>query len=497
MTTQRNIDAFAETRSLLAKSALTLAVAILMAGPGYAGIDRNDNDRPRQHDGRDNGHENDRSPRFIPNMQRFTDQHGEFATFNLDGRIDTHGAFFQSLGTNGRSCASCHQADDGWTITPNHLKQRFEDSNGTDPVFRPVDGANCPTADVSSRAKRRQSYSLLLNRGLIRIGMPVPANAEFSVIGVDNPYGCNRTDELSMYRRPLPATSLVFLSTVMWDGRESVKGNTLIQNLEHQVLSAVSGHAQGTKDPTPQQVQEIVDFETQLFTAQVRDRNAGELDIRGAQGGAKNLSQTDFFLGINDPLGQNPSGKAFSPEIFDLFQRWSNDREHGAYERSAARQAIARGEQIFNSQPIAITGVAGLNDVPLQDGAIHPLINGFCGTCHDTPNVGHHSVPAPLNIGVTDASRRTADMPLITLMNTATGQTIQTTDPGRAMVTGKWSDVGKFKGPILRALPTRAPYFHNGMAASLDEVVDFYNTRFSLNLNANQKNDLVAFLKTL
>jgi cytochrome c peroxidase len=86
---------------------------------------------------------------------------------------------------------------------------------------------------------------------------------------------------------------------------------------------------------------------------------------------------------------------------------------------------------------------------------------------------------------------------LITLMNAATGQTIQTTDPGRAMVTGKWADIGKFKGPILRALPSRAPYFHNGMAASLEEVVDFYDTRFTLNLTADQKSDLVSFLKTL
>ena len=81
-----------------------------------------------------------------------------------------------------------------------------------------------------------------------------------------------------------------------------------------------------------------------------------------------------------------------------------------------------------------------------------PITNGTCTICHDTPNAGNHSVPMALNIGVADASRRTADLPLYTLRRRATGETVQTTDPGRAMVTGKWDDIGKFKGPVLRAL---------------------------------------------
>ncbi len=55
----------------------------------------------------------------------------------------------------------------------------------------------------------------------------------------------------------------------------------------------------------------------------------------------------------------------------------------------------------------------------------------------------------------------------------------------------------KFKGPILRGLAGRAPYFHNGSAATLEEVVDFYKTRFTLHLSQEDEDDLVAFLKTL
>ena len=66
-----------------------------------------------------------------------------------------------------------------------------------------------------------------------------------------------------------------------------------------------------------------------------------------------------------------------------------------------------------------------------------------------------------------------------------------------AMITGRWQDVSKFKGPILRALATRAPYFHNGSAANLAEVVEFYNDRFQMGLTRREKKDLVAFLRTL
>jgi len=82
-------------------------------------------------------------------------------------------------------------------------------------------------------------------------------------------------------------------------------------------------------------------------------------------------------------------------------------------------------------------------------------------------------------------------------VNNTTGKMLQVSDPGRALITGKWADIGKFKGPILRGLAGRAPYFHNGSAATLLDVVNFYDTRFNLNLSDQDKDDLVAFLKTL
>jgi cytochrome c peroxidase len=81
----------------------------------------------------------------------------------------------------------------------------------------------------------------------------------------------------------------------------------------------------------------------------------------------------------------------------------------------------------------------------------------------------------------------------------STGQpeSFYTTDPGKALVTGLCSDFNRGKGPILRGLAARAPYFHNGAAANLHELVNFYNQRFAMNLTNQQKQDLIAFLNSL
>jgi hypothetical protein len=438
------------------------------------------------------------SLRFVPVYQEFSDPDGRFANFNTGGPTDTtQNAFFQDLGTNGRRCVTCHQANDAWTVTPTHIQARFEATHGTDPIFRTNDGAGCPSQDVSTEKKRREAYSLLLNKGLIRIEQQVPANAEFTVLNNDNPYGCTSVSAVSAYRRPLPATNIPYLSTVMWDGRETFKNpdgtfQPVAADLAHQAVDATLGHAQAAQAPSDEEVQQIIDFETHIFTAQTHDRDAGDLHDDGAKGGPHHLSKQNFFIGINDPLGQNPTSAPFTSEIFDIYQNWAHIEDRRYDEHTRERRAVARGEHLFNTLQIPITGVAGLNDALKQ-----PVINGFCGTCHDSPNVGDHSVPAPLNIGLTDVSRRTPDLPLISVICNATGQVTQVTDIGRAMVTGKCADIGKFKGPILRGLAGRAPYFHNGSAATLMDAVNFYDTRFALHLSQQDKDDLVAFLKTL
>src|SRR5258708_19631025 len=153
---------------------------------------------------------------FIPNGVFFANPGGASETYTpTGGGIDQTGPFFQSLGTNGRSCGSCHQPSDGMSVSAGHVEQPFSLTQGLDPIFRTVDGSNCNHGiDVSTLAGRSAAYSLLRTRGLIRIAIAVPANADYRVVGVNNPYGCNESDVISMYRRPLPSTNLTFLTTV-------------------------------------------------------------------------------------------------------------------------------------------------------------------------------------------------------------------------------------------------------------------------------------------
>jgi len=199
------------------------------------------------------------------------------------------------------------------------------------------------------------------------------------------------------------------------------------------------------------------------------------------------------------PLGQNPTGKPFNPEVFNLYSNWSSLR--GDDPKTERQRAIAHGEDLFNNTKINITGVAGLNDALHQESVI-----ATCTTCHDTPPTGNHSVPAPLNIGVADAGENSPpaldidDLPVFTIWCTSgplSGKLFEVTDPGRALITGKCADIGKLKGPILRGLAARAPYFHNGSAATLSDVVKFYNQRFDIGFTEQQKADLVAFLSSL
>src|SRR5882757_10305458 len=114
------------------------------------------------------------------------DATGAIETFNVNCHTNTKGAFFQSLGTNGRSCSTCHVPDQAMSIAPPQIRQRFEQTRGSDPLFNAVDGANCANAKTSSES----AHSLLLSHGLIRIALAVPAGAQFTVTAVHDPYGC-------------------------------------------------------------------------------------------------------------------------------------------------------------------------------------------------------------------------------------------------------------------------------------------------------------------
>jgi hypothetical protein len=374
---------------------------------------------------------------------------------------------------------------------------------------------------------------------------------QFTISVIHDPYGCAMSPDpstgqldVSVYRRPLPSTNLSFLSAIMADGRETIQPlisessfrANLVADLTHQAVDATMGHAQATRVPTARQLSDIVNFELGLYTAQGYDLRAGDLskrddggfDLRGdryrdqagPQGGALNVQSLPYYPGINDSLGADPTGASFNPTSMLMFASWTKLPEtfdlFGAG-RDAARREIAAGEALFNSAPMMISNVRGLNDNPAL-GRPTSFV-GHCTTCHDTPSVGDHSLPLPLDIGTSHsnlpgmeddpaiiAALAQLSMPNLPVylingcpnpFNANQPASFYTTDPGKALLTGNCGDLNRIKGPVLRGLAARAPYFHNGAAASLLEAVNFYDQRFKMKLTETQKHELVAFLNAL
>jgi cytochrome c peroxidase len=409
----------------------------------------------------------------------YLDSSGVFANVSTAGRIDTSNAFFQSFGTNGRTCATCHRPETGFALGTDSVQLAFWLTAGLDPLFRTVDGANAPTADVSTFAARLDAYSLLLARGTIRIEQGLPANAEFTVDSISDPYGYATADKLSLYRKPRPSSNTAFVvgTAIMWDGREAT--------LASQANDATLQHAEASQPLTAAQQQEIVDFETSVYTAQTNVFGLGTVD---GLAGPVTLAQQPFALNTNAPLP--PPADPLTRTVFTLFDDWATSPDPN-------KQAVARGQDLFNHRVFGKTK----NGLPMT-----------CSFCHSSINVGgiDHAGGGFVATGTSGEGPLTfpnsgqflsPDLPVYTLKNKTTGALLHSNDPGRAMQTGLWNDVGRFQVPNLRGVAARAPYFHNGMAATLDDVINFYNvgkaTPSGLPFTDQEKSDLVAFLQAL
>jgi cytochrome c peroxidase len=493
----------------------------------------------------------------------FPDPAGTFSNWSSTGAIDANNDFFKGFG-NGRACVSCHRPEDGFGITPKTIQALFVkcglDAEGQAgavaevdatacAIFRPNDGATSPNADLSTPAARRAAYALLLSRGLIRITFTVPpeSSRQFDVVDAVDPYGVGTTSTISVFRRPLPATNLVFAKSVMWDMRETATTSlrapftpdvtnapSLEIQLKQQALNATLGHAQammpGLSDA---QAQSIVEFEMSLFTAQVKVNEAGDLSGNGALGGTLALSKQavtpmcgNLVTYTNDPQYPQCQQYRFDPTVFTIFDAWVDLPEGDP--QSQMRASIARGQTLFNSRK---TFSPDKNGPQFFDHSGDNK-NLTCSTCHSDFNAGGASVPvsfANVAVGsgpsVLNSPAPPADfldpaLPRYTLRCNARGMAsfkssgglsgchdgtepniprdeLTVNDPGRGIVTGSWPTVAAFKAPTLRNLSSHAPYFHDGSAATLLDVVEHYKKSLGFELTDAETRDLVNFLSAL
>lgn len=421
------------------------------------------------------------------------DRFGVAESFHTTGAIDFTNPFFTSLGTNARTCETCHAANMGWTLTTKETRKLFRETDGLAPLFMLHDEGNRPDADISTSAARLTAFgSTLLDLGVTRFGRTVPATSQFSVTAVEDPAGFSTPTSIVNFRRPTPTANEAKTTSITWNGGPHPDIPAALRGL---VSGASNFHLQrNPATPVPLEIQEAAaTFQMGLFFAQIKDDFAGRLDAAGAKGGPANLSVQPFALGANDL--QSPT---YTRKVFDLYDAWAvyaRDNRHGDcrldWGKGAARAAIYRGQELFNNYEFDITGVGGLNDLLGQD-----TVRGTCSTCHNVPNVGGHAVFRTFDIGTANEPSCDAALPILTLQNKETLETRRVCDMGRGG-NGVWADVGKFRAPPLRGLAARAPYFHDGQARTIGAVVRYYQKRFDMGLSRTQRRDLESFLGAL
>ena len=149
------------------------------------------------------------------------------------------------------------------------------------------------------------------------------------------------------------------------------------------------------------------------------------------------------------------------------------------------KASIARGADLFYRRRFIISDVGKYNDKGLGN----PFKRSCGSGCHNTLLMGMDLAPGYMDLGLNNLPWANArpDLPLFKVVcDTAAvpqsylGRVIYTHDPGRALITGKCIDVGASMTQQSRGLAARAPYFMNGSAANLRELVDFYDRRFNI-----------------
>jgi cytochrome c peroxidase len=439
--------------------------------------------------GMDNGDVDESVTEARSNLEPGGNDYGVAETFHTAGTIDFTNPFFQALGTNPRTCMTCHNPDQGWTMTSAANKQLFKDTDGLAPLFNLVDEGTSPNADISTKKARKATFMPnTIDLAVTRFTRNIPATAQFTVAPED-PSGFSTPTQVLNFHRPTATANESKVSSITNTSAPTQDIQVTLANL---MRGAAQLHEQ--RDPaTPVPVDQQNagrDFMFGIFFAQIIDNQAGRLDAGGALGGPTNISTFPFMLGMNDPMQPG-----FNPKVFNIFDAWEVFAVNGGQNdcEQDAKAAIYRGQEVFNFNQFTISGVPGFTDLSGTD----VPIQGTCSTCHNTPNVGGHSVIRMVDIGTADEPNCSPGLPILAVTRKSdTTQTRRICDMGRGG-NGVWADLAKFRIPPLRGLAARAPYFHDGQAKNIRAAVRYHEDRFNIDLSHGKRKDLEAFLGAL
>ena len=370
------------------------------------------------------------------------------------------------LGGNGRACADCHMPADHFQLSPASARARFDalqakrenNKNADDPLFRPVDAD-----DFRTNGDSAADFSNLVENGLVRVTMPLPANVKLI-----DPISGQPTDETSvdLWRAVMPVLNVAITGPdnvlPIWPPgapRVPIMGQDpngpnrqggyqhdgRFGTLQEQARGALIAHAQVSVEPPQGMLDDLAAFQQTLFSSPAVESLADAI-----------LSNSAPFT---DP----------DPELNELEQQ---------------------GKGVFNRACAQCHG-----------GTLHPS-GSTPEAAFVRPIVRYHNImtacPRPTTDGFApcpDRLARNARTYRITLAN-GTFQFVTTSDPGRLLLTGQPADLGVMDITQLRGISNTAPYFHNNSAATLEEVVDHYIALFRRAARLNPPPNLPPILSS-
>lgn len=471
----------------------------------------------------------------LPAESYYENALGKLGVLNTSGPVEMKGhPFFDPLGINPRACVTCHQPAHAMSVSVDALRERWRVTKGEDPIFAAVDGSNNPKLPQALES----SHSLLLNRGLFRVGLQWPPRGsngkaiqpEFTIEVVRDPTGVNLDDTyglkgvnptVSVFRRPRPVANLKYVLSP--DDVFNIKTGTLMAidpetgkpasmnlmadarhlNLKQQAFGAYRDHQEGRQAQLPrEEMEKILAFENQVYVAQSSDQWGSSLVEPGGPIGLGPRAMAEGKLHVLANNNRDP--------VFRLFDAWKKPDAMPKELTEAQREfraSVARGNDVFMFRLFWIRDVAHINSIGLGN-----PIKRSCSTCHNVQMTGQDLAPGWVDVGTVNYPTWTeppvfsdkAELPVFkctcnkdALPHPYLGRVIYTNDPGRALITGKCADIGSIVMGQFRGLAARAPYFSNGSARNLRELVDFYDRRFDMKLTEQEKVDLVNFLSVL
>ncbi len=467
----------------------------------------------------------------LPAESYYENALGKLGVLNTSGPIEMKGhPFFEPLGINPRGCVTCHQPAHAMSVSVDALRERWRVTKGEDPIFAAVDGSNNPKLPQALES----SHSLLLNRGLFRVGLSWPpveskGKPEFTIEVVRDPTGVNLDDTyglkgvnptVSVFRRPRPVANMKYVMSP--DDVFNIKTGTLMAidpetgkpasmnlmsdarhlTLKQQAIGAYRDHQEGRQGVSSENLRKIVEFENQVYVAQGFDQWGRSLVEPNGPIGLGPRAMADGKLHVLANNNRDP--------VFRLFDAWKKPDAMPKELTEAQREfraSVARGNDVFMFRLFWIRDVAHITSIGLGN-----PIKRSCSTCHNVQMTGQDLAPGWVDVGTTNYPTWTeppvfsdkAELPVFkctcnkdALPHPYLGRVIYTNDPGRALITGKCADIGSIVMGQFRGLAARAPYFSNGSAKNLRELVDFYDRRFDMKLTEQEKVDLVNFLSVL